>query len=80
MWYMPYFVTFIAKKRIIYDGRANLNGVCKNDYIETRSDLLNSLAETLAKFRLGKAGMITNFLIRFFKLVCLKSSVTCFGF
>ena len=33
MWYMPYFVTFSAKKRIVYDGRIDLNGVCKNDFI-----------------------------------------------
>ena len=26
MWYMPYFVTFSAEKRIVYDGRADLNG------------------------------------------------------
>ena len=69
MWYMPYFVTFSAKKRIVYDGGIDLNGVCKNDFTETRPDLLNSLAEILARFRLGKAGMITNFIIRFFKLV-----------
>ena len=50
MWYMPYFVTFSAKKRIADDGRADLNGVCKNDFIETRPDLLNSSAEILANF------------------------------
>ena len=33
VWYFPYFVTFEAKKRIVYDGRAEFDGVWVNNFI-----------------------------------------------
>ena len=68
VWYLPYFVTSQAKKRIVYDGRADLNGVCINDFIETGPDLLNSLADILARFRLGKFGMMADLTKCFFQI------------
>ena len=29
VWYLPYFVTCHVKKRIVYDGSAKFNDVCK---------------------------------------------------
>ena len=43
VWYLSYFVTSQAKKHIVYDGRAEFDGVCVNEFIETGPDLLNSL-------------------------------------
>ena len=68
VWYLPYFVTSQAKKRIVYDGRADLNGVCINDFIETGPDLLNSLADILARFRLGNFGMMADLTKCFFQI------------
>ena len=68
VWYLPYFVTSQAKKRIVYDGSADLNGVCVNDFIETGPDLLNSLADILARFRLGKFGMMADLTKCFFQI------------
>ena len=48
VWYLPYFVTSQAKKRIVYEGRAEFDNVCVNEFIETGPDLLNSLADILA--------------------------------
>ena len=50
VWYLPHFVTSQAKKRIVYDGKAAFKGVCINDFIETGPDLLNPLADILARF------------------------------
>ena len=68
MWYIPYFVTSQARKRILYDGRAEFKGVCINDVIETGPNLLNSLADILARFWLDKYGMITDLTKSFFQL------------
>ena len=68
MWYLPYFVTSQAKKRIVYDGRAEFDGVCVNEFIETEPDLSNSLADVLARFRLEKLGMMANLTKCFFQI------------
>ena len=68
VWYLKYFVTSQAKKRIVYDGKAEFNGVCINDFLETGPDLLNSLADILARFRLGKYGMIVDLTKCFFQI------------
>ena len=68
VWYLPYFVTSQAKKRIVYDGKAEFNGVCINDFLETGPDLLNSLADILARFRLGKYGMMADLTKCFFQI------------
>ena len=65
---LPYFVTSPAKKRIVYDGRAEFDGVCVNEFIETGPDLLNSLADILARFRLGKFGMMADLTKCFFQI------------
>ena len=57
VWYLPYFVTSQAKKRIVYDGKAVFEGVCINGFIETGPDLLNPLADILARLRLRKFAM-----------------------
>ena len=66
VWYLPYFVTSQAKKRIVYDGRAEFDGVRVNEFIETGPDLLNLLADILARFRLGKFGMMADLTKCFF--------------
>ena len=68
VWYLPYFVTSQAKKRIVYDGKAAFNGVCINDFIETGPDLLNPLADILARFRLGKFAMMADLTKCFFQI------------
>ena len=68
VWYLPYFATSQAKKRIIYDGRAEFKGVCINDFIETGSDLLNSLSDILARFWFGKYGMMADLTKCFFQI------------
>ena len=45
VWYLPYFVTSQAKKRILYDGKAAFKAVYINDFIETGPDMLNPLAD-----------------------------------
>ena len=47
-------------RSIVYNGKAAFEGVCVNDFIETGLDLLNSLADILARFRLGKFAMIAD--------------------
>ena len=54
IWYLPYFVTSQAKKRIVYDGKAAFEGVCINDFIETGPDLLNPLCEYFGKISIRK--------------------------
>ena len=68
VWYLPYFVTSQAKKRIVYDGKAAFKGVCINDFIETGPDLLNPLADILARFRLGKFAMMADLTKCFFQI------------
>ena len=68
VWYLPYFVTSQAKKRIVYDGKATFEGVCINDFIETGPDLLNPLADILARFRLGKFAMMADLTKCFFEI------------
>ena len=66
VWYLLYFVASQAKKRIVYDSRAEFGGVCVNEFIETGPDLLNSLADILARYRLGKFGMMADLTKCFF--------------
>ena len=66
--YIPYFVTSQAKNRIVYDGKATFEGVCINDFIETGPDLLNPLADILARFRLGKFAMMADLTKCFFQI------------
>ena len=68
VWYLSYFVTSQAKKRIVYSGKAAFEGVCINDFIETGPDLLNSLADILARFRLGKFAMMADLTKCFFQI------------
>ena len=51
VWYLPYFVTSQAKKRIVYDGKSKFHVVCVNDAILSGPDLLNSLVHILIRFR-----------------------------
>ena len=68
VWYLQYFVTSQAKKRIVYNGKAAFEGVCINDFIETGPDLLNSLGDILARFRLGKFAMMADLTKCFFQI------------
>ena len=68
VWYFPYFVASQAKKRIVYDGKAAFKGVCINDFIETGPDLLNPLADILARFQLGKFAMMADLTKCFFQI------------
>ena len=51
-----------------YDGKAAFEGVCINDFIETGTDLLNPLANILARFRLGKFAMMADLTKCFFQI------------
>ena len=68
VWYLPYFVTSQAKKRIVYDGKVAFEGVCIKDFIETGPDLLNTLADILARFRLKKFAMMADLTKCFFQI------------
>ena len=59
-WYLPYFVTSQAKKRIVYDGKAKFRGVCVNDAILSGPDLLNSLVGILMRFRFGEFALMAD--------------------
>ena len=61
-------MTLQAKKHIVYDGRAEFDGVCVNEFIETGPDLLNSLADILARSRLGKFDMMAYLTKCFFQI------------
>ena len=81
-WYLPYFVTSQAKKRIVYDGKSEYKGVGINDVIMTDPDLLNPLVHVLARFRKGIYSLIADVTKCFFKLNCLKHKgiyVACCG-
>ena len=52
--YLPYFLTSQSKPRVVYDGSATYEGRSINNCIHSGPDLLNSLANVLAKFRMGK--------------------------
>ena len=68
VWYLPYFVTSQAKKRIVYNDKAAFEGVSINDFIETGPDLLNPLADNLARFRLGKFAIMADLTKWFFQI------------
>ena len=67
-WYLPYFVTSQAKKRIVYDGKSEYKGVCVNDVIMTGPDLLNPLAHMLARFRKGRYALMADMTKYFFHI------------
>ena len=67
-WYLPYFVTSQAKKRIVYDGKSEYKGVCVNDVIMTGPDLLNPLVHVLARFRKGKYALMADITKCFFQI------------
>ena len=52
-WYLPYFVTSQAKKRIVYDRKSEYKRICVNDVIMTGPDLLSPLVHVLARFHKG---------------------------
>ena len=58
--YLPYFLTSQDKPRIVYDGSATVDGRCINDCILSGPDLLNSLTDVLAKFRLGQYALMAD--------------------
>ena len=70
-WYLPYFVTSQAKKRIVYDGNSEYKGVCVNDVIMTGPDLLNALVHVLARLRKGKHVLMTGITKCFFQIKLL---------
>ena len=67
-WYLPYFVTLQAKKRIVYDGKSEYKGVSVNDVIITGPDLLKPLVHTLVRFRKGKYAFMANITKCFFQI------------
>ena len=70
-WYLPYFVTSQAKKRIVYDRKSEYKGVCVDDIIMTGPDLLNPLVQVLAGFRKGKYALMVDITKSFFQISCL---------
>ena len=67
-WYLPYFVTSQAKKRIVYDGKSEYKGVCVNDVIMTGPDLLNPIVHVLARFRKDKYALMADITKCFFQI------------
>ena len=49
--YIPYFVTKQAKKRLVYDGSARFNNVLLNSVLDKESDYLQRLYHVLIRFR-----------------------------
>ena len=68
VWYLPYFVTSQAKKRIVYDGKSGYKGVCVNDVIMAGPDLLNPLLHVLMRFLMGKFTLIADVTKCFFQI------------
>ena len=67
-WYLPYFVTSQAKKRIVYDGKSEYKGVCLNDVIMTGSNWLNPLVHVLARFYKGRYALMADITKCFFQI------------
>ena len=67
--YLPYFLTSQDKPRIVYDGSATVDGRCINDCILSGPDLLNSLTDVLAKFRLGQYALMADITKCFFQVL-----------
>ena len=67
-WYLPYFVTSQAKKRIVYDGKAEFMNTCVNDIIMSGSDLLNQLVHVLTRFRMGIYALMSDVTKCFFQI------------
>ena len=68
VWYLPYFVTSQAKKRIVYDGKSKFHGVCVNDAILSGPDLLNSLVHILIRFRRGEFALMADITKCYFQI------------
>ena len=68
VWYLPYFVTSQAKKRIVYDGKSEYKGVCVNDVIMAGPYFLNPLQHVLMRFRLGQFALMADVTKCFFQI------------
>ena len=67
-WYLPYFITSQDKKRIVYDGKSEYQGVCVNDVIMSGPNLLNPLVHVLARFCKGKHALMADITKCFFQI------------
>ena len=67
--YLPYFLTSQAKPHIVYDGSAAVDGRCINDCILSGPNLLNSLTDIFAKFRLGQYALMADITKCFFQVL-----------
>ena len=56
--YLQYFLTTQSKPRVVYDGCATKEGRSINSCIHSGLDLLNSLTNVLAKFRMGQYALM----------------------
>ena len=65
--YLPYFLTTQSKPRVVYDGSATYEGRSINSCIHSGPDLLNSLANVLAKFRMGQYALMADITKCFFQ-------------
>ena len=74
--YLPYFLTYQTKPRVVYDGSAKCDGFSISDCIYSDPDLVNHLAQVFAKFRLGKYGLMSDVSKRSFQIRLLKNSKT----
>ena len=66
--YLPYFLTTQSKPRVVYDGSATYEGRSINSCIHSGPDLLNSLANVLAKFRMGQYALMADITKCFFQI------------
>ena len=65
--YLPYFLTIQSKPSVVYDGTATYEGRSINSCIHLGPDLLNSLANVLAKFRMGQYALMADITKCFFQ-------------
>ena len=67
-YFLPYFLTTQSKPRVVYDGSATYEGRSINSCIHSGPDLLNSLANVLAKFRMGQYALMADITKCFFQI------------
>ena len=59
-WYLPFFITKMAKSRVVYDGAATAGGESLNRAVLVGENLLNGLVDVLMRFRMGKYACVAN--------------------
>ena len=61
LWHLPFFVSYIAKPRVVYGGAATTSeGVSLNQAVLAGESLLINLVDALMRFRMGKFACVAD--------------------